>query len=189
MASFEKDDTPMLSDTGPPLLDEQLGSYFPSYASLARSSSLSIPTSSGIYVSDAKLVGYTGPLRIERKSPFLESGSKYTRRKPEKSSQSSPGVTESKTAEPLTDKFPSFKTNDEPDWAIHHYAGRNEHLIKSGQLGVCNDPFCITCPTYNSKASQQKSSRMRGIFDPEVFSLPQRPMDYFYTSCAHSYSY
>ncbi|XP_023519574.1 probable cyclic nucleotide-gated ion channel 20, chloroplastic isoform X1 [Cucurbita pepo subsp. pepo] len=167
MASFEKDDTPMLSDTGPPLLDEQLGSYFPSYASLARSSSLSIPTSSGIYVSDAKLVGYTGPLRIERKSPFLESGSKYTRRKPEKSSQSSPGVTESKTAEPLTDKFPSFKTNDEPDWAIHHYAGRNEHLIKSGQLGVCNDPFCITCPTYNSKASQQKSSRMRGIFDPE----------------------
>lgn len=190
MAAFEKDDIPMLSNTDPPLLDEEVDSYFPSYASLGRSSSLSIPTtSSGMYGSEANLVGYTGPLRSERKSSFIVNGSKYTGHKSEKLSQSNPVVTESKTAEQLADKFPSSKTKDEPDWYIHNYAGRNEHLIRSGQLGVCNDPFCITCPTYNFKALQQKSSRTAGIFDPVVFSLPLRPMDYFYTSCVHTYSY
>ncbi|XP_031742801.1 probable cyclic nucleotide-gated ion channel 20, chloroplastic isoform X2 [Cucumis sativus] len=165
MAAFEKDDIPMLSNTDPPMFDEQVDSYFPSYASLGRSSSLSIPeNSSGMYGSEANLVGHTGPLRIERSS-FMVSGSKKTGSKPKKLSQSKPGVTESKTAEPLAEKFPSFKIVDESDWSIHNYAGRNEHLIKSGQLGLCNDPFCITCPTYNSKASQQKSSRMSGIFD------------------------
>ncbi|XP_038893876.1 probable cyclic nucleotide-gated ion channel 20, chloroplastic isoform X1 [Benincasa hispida] len=165
MAAFEKDDIPMLSNTDPPMFDEQADSYFPSYASLGRSSSLSIPaTSSGMYGSEANLVAHTGPLQIGRSS-FMVSGSKYTGGKPEKLSQSKPGVTESKTAEPLAEKFPSFKTTDESDWSIHNYAGRNEHLIRSGQLGLCNDPFCITCPTYNFKASQQKSSRMSGIFD------------------------
>ncbi|XP_050936409.1 probable cyclic nucleotide-gated ion channel 20, chloroplastic isoform X2 [Cucumis melo] len=165
MAAFEKDDIPMLSNTDPPIFDEQMDSYFPSYASLGRSSSLSIPAnSSGMYSSEANLVGHTGPLRIERSS-FAVSGSKNTDSKPKKLSQSKPGVTESKTAEPLAEKFPSFKIVDDPDWSIHNYAGRNEHLIKSGQLGLCNDPFCITCPTYNSKVSQQKSSRISGIFD------------------------
>lgn len=165
MAAFEKDDIPMLSNTDPPMFDEQVDSYFPSYASLGRSSSLSIPaTSSGMYGSEAILVGHTGPLRIERSS-FMVSGSKYTGSKPEKLSQSKPGVTESKTAELLAEKIPSFKATDESDWSIHNYAGRNEHLIRSGQLGLCNDPFCITCPTYNFKASQQKSSRISGIFD------------------------
>lgn len=183
MAAFEKDDIPMLSNTDPPMFDEQVDSYFPSYASLGRSSSLSIPaTSSGMYGSEAILVGHTGPLRIERSS-FMVSGSKYTGSKPEKLSQSKPGVTESKTAELLAEKIPSFKATDESDWSIHNYAGRNEHLIRSGQLGLCNDPFCITCPTYNFKASQQKSSRISGIFDAKVFSIPLRPMDYFFTLC------
>ncbi|XP_022137219.1 probable cyclic nucleotide-gated ion channel 20, chloroplastic [Momordica charantia] len=166
MAAFEKDDIPMLSNTDPPMLDEQVGSYFPSFASLTRSSSLSIPTtSSGLYGNEANLVGHTGPLRSDRKSSFMVSGSTYTGRKPERLSQSNPGVPESKTAEPLADKFPSFKAKDESDWSIHNYAGRNEHLIKSGQLGMCSDPFCITCPTYNLKASKHKSLRMSGIFD------------------------
>lgn len=172
MAAFEKDDIPMLSNTDPPMLDEQVGSYFPSFASLTRSSSLSIPTtSSGLYGNEANLVGHTGPLRSDRKSSFMVSGSTYTGRKPERLSQSNPGVPESKTAEPLADKFPSFKAKDESDWSIHNYAGRNEHLIKSGQLGMCSDPFCITCPTYNLKASKHKSLRMSGIFDHKVFSL------------------
>lgn len=190
MAAFEKDNIPMLSNTDPSFLDDQADSYFPSYASLARSSSLSIPTtSSEMYGREANLVGHTGPLRIERKSSFKVSGSKYTGRKLEKYPESNLGVTESKTVEPSAEKFPSFKMKDESDWSIHNYAGRNEHLVRSGQLGVCDDPFCVTCPTYNFKASQQKSSRTAGIFGPEVFSLPLRPLDNFYTARVHNYSY
>ncbi|EFJ28778.1 hypothetical protein SELMODRAFT_93280 [Selaginella moellendorffii] len=39
--------------------------------------------------------------------------------------------------------------------------GRHEHLLKSGLLGRCDDPFCTTCPSYidYSAGSQMKKSR------------------------------
>ncbi|WJX71894.1 hypothetical protein P8452_55835 [Trifolium repens] len=33
--------------------------------------------------------------------------------------------------------------------------GENEHLGKSGALGMCDDPYCTICPTY-FKAYQQR---------------------------------
>ncbi|KAI3796845.1 hypothetical protein L1987_39531 [Smallanthus sonchifolius] len=29
----------------------------------------------------------------------------------------------------------------------YHNGATNEHLLRSGQLGMCNDPYCTTCPT------------------------------------------
>ncbi|MBA0714195.1 hypothetical protein Golax_013183 [Gossypium laxum] len=68
--------------------------------------------------------------------------------------------------EPKAEKFPSFNGKDENDWPDNNYSGKNEHLLRSGQLGMCSDPYCTTCPTYyNFKPEQQKNSRVSGIFD------------------------
>ncbi|XP_027359097.1 probable cyclic nucleotide-gated ion channel 20, chloroplastic isoform X2 [Abrus precatorius] len=38
--------------------------------------------------------------------------------------------------------------------------------MRSGQLGMCNDPYCTTCPTY-VKASQSRNQKASTIFDPK----------------------
>jgi cyclic nucleotide gated channel len=43
----------------------------------------------------------------------------------------------------------------------------NEHLGKSGALGMCDDPYCTTCPTY-IKASQQGNPKDSIEYDPKV---------------------
>ncbi|KAL8487602.1 hypothetical protein ACS0TY_024063 [Phlomoides rotata] len=43
--------------------------------------------------------------------------------------------------------------------------GKNEHLLRSGQLGMCNDPYCTACPMYYSVKGRQKPSRTSEIFD------------------------
>lgn len=43
----------------------------------------------------------------------------------------------------------------------------NEHLGKSGLLGMCDDPYCTTCPTY-FKASKQRSPKALNEFDSKV---------------------
>ncbi|GKB12875.1 probable cyclic nucleotide-gated ion channel 20, chloroplastic isoform X2 [Tanacetum coccineum] len=37
---------------------------------------------------------------------------------------------------------------------------KNEHLLRSGQLGICNDPYCTTCPTPYSYKGQLLISRV-----------------------------
>ncbi|URE45136.1 cNMP [Musa troglodytarum] len=40
-----------------------------------------------------------------------------------------------------------------------NYVTRNEHLLMSGPLGLCNNPDCTECPAvYKAKRSHQKSS-------------------------------
>ncbi|XP_058755122.1 probable cyclic nucleotide-gated ion channel 20, chloroplastic isoform X1 [Vicia villosa] len=46
------------------------------------------------------------------------------------------------------------------------YGRKNEHLLMSGPLGMCNDPYCTTCPTY-IKVSQQRKPIASIIFDPK----------------------
>jgi cyclic nucleotide gated channel len=43
----------------------------------------------------------------------------------------------------------------------------NEHLGKSGALGMCDDPYCTTCPTY-FKACQQSNPKDSTEYDPKV---------------------
>ncbi|KAI4352048.1 hypothetical protein L6164_006334 [Bauhinia variegata] len=46
-----------------------------------------------------------------------------------------------------TEQSPSFCDNGENDLQSN-YAGKNEHLLRSGRMGICNDPYCTTCPAY-----------------------------------------
>ena len=48
-------------------------------------------------------------------------------------------------------------------------AKRNEHLLRSGQLGTCNDPNCTTCPTNcHLRAASWKYSKTSALFDSHV---------------------
>ncbi|KAK9278892.1 hypothetical protein L1049_028473 [Liquidambar formosana] len=170
MAAFEKDEVPMLSDTHPQLMDEHADSKFQVFASRTRSASFSISMNSmDSYRSENNLVGHTGPLRNERRTPFIQmSGPIYVNRKPGNPFRPSEVVIGRKMVEPSAEEYPSFNGTDQNDWPNDNYAGKNEHLLKSGQLGICNDPYCTTCPTYyNFKEAQRKNSKTSGIFDPK----------------------
>ncbi|KAJ0467021.1 putative cyclic nucleotide-binding domain, Ion transport domain, rmlC-like jelly roll [Helianthus annuus] len=40
----------------------------------------------------------------------------------------------------------NIKQNKRQEGGNYH-GTKNEHLLRSGQLGMCNDPFCTTCPS------------------------------------------
>ncbi|XP_012488365.1 probable cyclic nucleotide-gated ion channel 20, chloroplastic isoform X3 [Gossypium raimondii] len=168
MASYDKDEVPMLSDTYPQSSENNRDSQSQTFISRTRSASISIPLNSMESYQNTHLVGHTGPLRNERKTPFIQmSGPLYISRKPENSFQLNQSTAAGqKMMEPKAEKFPSFNGKDENDWPDNNYSGKNEHLLRSGQLGMCSDPYCTTCPTYyNFKPEQQKNSRVSGIFD------------------------
>ncbi|OMO69410.1 hypothetical protein CCACVL1_19520 [Corchorus capsularis] len=164
MAFCDKDEIPMLSDTHQ-MSENNQDSRYESFSSRTRSASLSIPMNSLESYQSNNLVGHTGPLRNERKIPFTQmSGPLYISRKPENFSYPNQSIVDRKMVESKPEKFPSFNGVDEKDWSENNYAGKNEHLLRSGQLGMCNDPYCTTCPTYyNYKA--EKVSKASGIFD------------------------
>ncbi|KAJ7975327.1 Cyclic nucleotide gated channel protein [Quillaja saponaria] len=155
----------MLSDTHVQLSDEDGDSNYRRFAS--RSASFFIPMDSmESYERETNLVGHSGHLRSESAS-FRQMGSQlFVSPKPDNLSRKNLGVTGNKVAETNEEKFPSVNGKGENDWSGFNYAGKNEHLLRSGQLGMCNDPYCTTCPTYfNIKATQQKHSKASSIFD------------------------
>lgn len=168
MADLEKDETPMLSETHNQPSVEHVDSKFKMLVSRTRSASISIPMSyMEPYERETSLVGHTGPLRSERKTPFVQmSGPLYVTNRPGNLFRQNVAVTGNKAVESVTEKFSSFHGTGENDWQ-NDYARKNEHLLRSGQLGMCNDPYCTTCPTY-FKASQQRNPKASGIFDPKV---------------------
>ncbi|XP_022726287.1 probable cyclic nucleotide-gated ion channel 20, chloroplastic isoform X5 [Durio zibethinus] len=167
MAFYDKDEVPMLSDIHPQSSENNKDSRFQTFFSRTQSASISIPMHSIESYENTNLVGHTGPLRNERKTPFIQmSGPLYISRKPENSFYLNQNAAGRKMVESKAEKFPSFNGMDEKDWSDNNYVGKNEHLLRSGQLGMCNDPYCTTCPTYyNFKAEQQKNSKASGIFD------------------------
>lgn len=176
MAGYEKDDLPMLSDSRHQLSDENVNSRLQDFASRTRSASLSIPANySESYEPQSFLVGHTGPLRNERRTPFIQmSGPLYISRNQENNFRQNQGVTVVQMPERRIETFPSFRVMEQNDWSEDNYARKNEHLLRSGQLGMCNDPYCTTCPTfYKYQAAQPKYSKSSGIFDSQVFCLLQ----------------
>ncbi|CAL0312331.1 unnamed protein product [Lupinus luteus] len=156
MAGFEKDEVPMLSDTRPRRFDE-------GYVSRTRSVSVSIPME--LYHRENNVLGHTGPLRSERKTPFVHmSGPLYV---PGNLARQNIVGGGSKAVESKEEKFPSVGSVGEHDMSNRN-AGKNEHLLRSGQLGMCNDPYCTTCPTYfKPTEAEQRNSKAHGIFDPK----------------------
>lgn len=175
MTDHERDEVPMLSDTHPQSSNEYLELQIERFVSRTRSASISIPMNSmdSYERSEVNLVGHTGPLRTQPKTPFLAmSGPLYANRgRPDNLLRLRQGATGQEAVESTAEKFPSTNaTNENEGTNGDHYAAKNEHLLRSGQLGMCNDPYCTTCPTFH-KATQPKYLRPSGIFDHKVFFL------------------
>ncbi|CAN8270239.1 unnamed protein product [Cochlearia groenlandica] len=134
-----------------------------------RSVSLSNHTSSSSSIDrfDTSIVvlGSTGPLRTHRKPPLLQmSGplASTTLNNP-KTPSDSIGVSSSHE-EPK--RYPSYKKSSDDD-DDREFVLKHANLLRSGQLGMCNDPYCTTCPSYyNRKAARiNTTSRVSAIFD------------------------
>ncbi|KAJ0104511.1 hypothetical protein Patl1_19486 [Pistacia atlantica] len=162
----------MLSDSR--LSNENVDSRLNVFASRTRSASLSIPMdSTESYEPQPNLVGHTGPLRNERRTPFIQmSGPLYVSRNRENNFRLNQGVTSIQMPERKIETYPSFSGMEQNDWSEDSYARKNEHLLRSGQLGMCNDPYCTTCPTfYNYQAGQAKHQKTSGLFDARYNAL------------------
>lgn len=168
MADLEKDEVPMLLETDQASL-ESGESKLRRLVSRTRSASMSIPMSSmESYDRESTFVGHTGPLRSERKTPFVQmSGPLYATNRHGNIPRPNVNATGNKAVESMAEKFALHGRvgNDRQT----NYAHKNEHLLRSGQLGMCNDPYCTTCPTY-FKTSQQRNPKASGLFDPKVIS-------------------
>lgn len=166
MAASERDKTPMLPVT-------YLHSDDPNGSSRGRSirtrsASMSIPTNSlDSSEYEANLVGFTGPLRTDRRASVIQmTGPTNSNRNQEFIFQPP-----QKTTEPKVERYPSsIDRNKNNEWAVDDYMGKNEHLLKSGQLGMCNDPYCTTCPMYYGVKGRHKPSRTSEIFDAKVLT-------------------
>jgi cyclic nucleotide gated channel len=170
MANHDKDNIPTLSDTHPKSVDENVDSRFRPFLSRTQSASTSIPLDSmESYGSETNIVGFTGPLRSARKAPLVQmSGPLYINRNTENLFLAKHGVTTRKKVDSKPEKYPSLNGRDKNDWD-DNYTATNAHLMRSGQLGMCNDPYCTTCPLYyHSTASQQRHAKTSSIFDSKV---------------------
>jgi cyclic nucleotide gated channel len=96
------------------------------------------------------------------------SGPLYINRNTENLFLAKHGVTTRKKVDSKPEKYPSLNGRDKNDWD-DNYTATNAHLMRSGQLGMCNDPYCTTCPLYyHSTASQQRHAKTSSIFDSKV---------------------
>ncbi|KAK7314722.1 hypothetical protein VNO77_33249 [Canavalia gladiata] len=165
MAKFEHDQLPMLSDTDAKPYDEPLDSKFRRLVTRTQSASISIPMSSlESYEKVTNRVGHTGPLQSKRKTPFMQmSGPLHATTGTENPLQKHDVVTGNRVEEGKTDDFATFHGTN---YWNSNYDRKNEHLLRSGQLGMCNDPYCTTCPTYFN-ASQQRNSKPSTRWDPK----------------------
>ncbi|KAG8378650.1 hypothetical protein BUALT_Bualt07G0007400 [Buddleja alternifolia] len=173
MDPFDKDKIPMLSGTNFNCDDDPSGSTNRCYPTRARSASMSIPRN---YLDSAEhgnnLVSYTGPLRNARRTPFVQmSGPLYVSRNHEVIFQPPESALREKTPEPKIERYPSIGAVDNNEWPLENYVGKNEHLMKSGQLGMCSDRYCTTCPTYYDVKEHQKHSRASEIFDAKFYNM------------------
>ncbi|KAK6128212.1 hypothetical protein DH2020_038046 [Rehmannia glutinosa] len=122
---------------------------------------------------EPNLVGFTGPLRNQRRNPIVPmSGPLYANRNNEFIFQPPPqGALRKKTNEPKIERYPSIAPTENNDWPADDYVGKNEHLLKSGQLGMCNDPYCTTCPMYYNVKGRQRYSRTSEILDAKFHNM------------------
>ncbi|KAJ6760110.1 CYCLIC NUCLEOTIDE-GATED ION CHANNEL 15-RELATED-RELATED [Salix purpurea] len=173
MAVHDKDNIPMLSDTHPKPENEIVDSRFRPFLSRTQSASTSIHLDSmESYGYGTNLVGFTGPLRSARKPPLVQmSGPLYVTSNTGNLFLANHGVTAGIKVESKPEKHPSFNGMDQHDWD-DKYTATNVHLMRSGQLGMCSDPYCTTCPLYyHSTASQQRHAKAYSIFDSKFHNV------------------
>ncbi|KAL7138779.1 hypothetical protein ABFS83_09G005400 [Erythranthe nasuta] len=144
MVASENDNIPMLSPTNIKS-DEHDATRISGFTTkMMRSASMS---------NDSNLVGSTGPSRNERRTSIVPMSSPlYLTRNHEVIFEPPQLASEQKITDQELEIYPSIE-------------GKHGNLLKSGQLGMCNDPYCTTCPTYYNVKRRQKYSRTSDIFD------------------------
>nr|GMC75795.1 probable cyclic nucleotide-gated ion channel 20, chloroplastic isoform X1 [Ipomoea batatas] len=173
MAASEKDVVPMLSATDSQTDESVENGYHRRFSSRARSASMSIPANSmESYYTENALLGFTGPLRNERRTPLVQmSGPLYGGHKPESNLRPSQVTLGHKSTGLTMEKYPSVAGRESNGWANDDYFGKNEHLLRSGQLGMCNDPYCTTCPAIDILNAQKKKSKPSEIYDHKFHNM------------------
>lgn len=169
MDASKKDEVPMLSA---PYLqsDEHNDSQISGVTSRMRSASMSsVMNSMDFSDHENTFIGFTGPLKNERRTSVGQmSGPLYVSHKHDGIFRPAQAASRQKPIESKVERYPSMNGMDCKDRTYENYAGKNEHLLRSGQLGMCNDPYCTTCPTYYNFKAQQKNSRTSDVFDAKV---------------------
>ncbi|KAM1238852.1 hypothetical protein TB2_039482 [Malus domestica] len=172
-AGYNGTEVPILPNTLPQYSEDNGQLLFDTFVSQNRKASVSIPMSSmdsdTSYEGEHRLEGHTGPLGSQSKPLFGPvSGPLYTNDRPDSIFRAAQALTAGQEAvEPAGETFPCTNATNQNEWTDENYAGKNEHLLRSGQLGLCNDPYCTTCPTYNPKAAHRRTSE---IFDSKFYS-------------------
>lgn len=137
-----------------------------------RSRNVSLPntssTSEGLD-SSTVVLRYTDPHRTQRPPPSVQmNGPLFSTSSPEPlillpppstgGSSDPVGVSSSQP-----ERYPSFAALEHDNSDDNSVL--NPHLLRSEKFGVCNDPYCTTCPSYyNRKADQVPTSRVPAIF-------------------------
>lgn len=168
MGASEKDMIPMLSPTVVKS-DASTRRVF----SRMRSASMSIPPDTLESEEQVKdLVGFTGLSRNERKASFVHmSGPLFISRNHEVIFQPPKLALEPTNADTELERYPSTDEISDNGWRLDSYEGKHGNLLKSGQLGLCNDPYCTTCPTFYNGKGRMRHSRTSEIFDAKVLRL------------------
>ncbi|XP_058108456.1 probable cyclic nucleotide-gated ion channel 20, chloroplastic isoform X2 [Magnolia sinica] len=145
MAGDSDDKVPMLLDSHSQLSDDSMEVQLTRFNARRTTRSVScVPMSA---------TNSMGPYGSEKQALFIPmSGPLYSNTKPENFSQPMNGTLGGRTAA-VKEYVIETGQMDYPD---DSYGGKNEHLLKSGQLGRCNDPFCTTCPTYYDFEAERK---------------------------------
>lgn len=131
--------------------------------STTRSSSMSLPyySSEVSYESESRPVYHTGPL-LGRGTPPI------SKKNAENSFLPSLQKMGGNPAAVAATEFSSVHVSTDQGCEGENYTARNEHLLRSGPLGRCNDPYCTTCPYYPQPSPRKKSYTVSS-FDTTVF--------------------
>ncbi|XP_031497575.1 probable cyclic nucleotide-gated ion channel 20, chloroplastic isoform X2 [Nymphaea colorata] len=208
MAASEKEDIPMLRDARFQSSDKSSGvelrrsNYSRSTSMLALQSA----TNMSFYEDERNLVSHTAPLRNEKRAPLVPnsgplfsngrseiflpfSGPLYTNSRPENSVIHMNRLLSGVLPAIRSEEYPEVNGVSNKDDTEDGFAGRNEHLMKSGLLGRCNDPFCTTCPIYFDNPPKRKYSTASSVFDAKLHSAYGDAKDWVTRSISFFRSY
>ncbi|CAH9052997.1 unnamed protein product [Cuscuta europaea] len=165
MEAYERDAVPTLLATDL-RDDENNGTHFRRLSYRARRS-LSIPANSTqSYDTENSHIGFTGPMMNERHTSYIQmSGPLYFGHPPKSSLRPSQVALGPNIIGTTEETYPSFARREPNSWEDYDYERKNEHLLKSGPLGVCNDQYCTTCPTIDILKAQGGKSKSSQKFD------------------------
>ncbi|KAL6552837.1 hypothetical protein OROHE_008201 [Orobanche hederae] len=161
MNATERDDIPML-----PAVDVQLDDRTSREFSIRRRSASMPVLMSSLAYSEIKhsVVGFTNLNKrqnptVQISSPlFVNHDSEFIFQPPQDALRQT-------TNEPEIQVCP-----ENNDRQLNDYVPKNEHLLKSGHLGMCSDPNCINCPMVSSIKGCQKHSRPLDLLEAKFNS-------------------